>query len=308
MSVNNSLLPRLAKVRYRGTEAKYLVPVASGAEDRRLQPYRAYERQRRRHDAQPRCLNEDGDALRDQRPQVLGDVGSLADIIILFTMTATGQEASRRERFHRRHDKPGSHAGKKEPKLGIRASATSEIIFDNYLCPVENRLGEEGEGFKIAMAVLDAGRIGIASQAVGIAEAALEASVVQLEREAFGQKIGEFQMIQQKLADMKTRVWKPAGCSSIKRRWRRWPRANWRALHDGSQHGQALRQRNGHVGNHASGADSRWYGLQQGAAGRAVFPRRQDHRDLRRHQRDPADGHRPIPDRAALASFHCDLN
>ncbi len=64
-------------------------------------------------------------------------------------------------------DKTGFERGKKEPKLGIRASATSEIIFDNYQCPVENRLGEEGAGFKIAMTVLDAGRIGIASQASG---------------------------------------------------------------------------------------------------------------------------------------------
>ena len=70
---------------------------------------------------------------------------------------------------------------------------------------MENRLGEEGEGFKIAMTVLDAGRIGIAAQALGIAEAALEASIAYAqEREAFGQKIGQFQMIQQKLADMKT--------------------------------------------------------------------------------------------------------
>jgi alkylation response protein AidB-like acyl-CoA dehydrogenase len=80
-------------------------------------------------------------------------------------------------------------------------------LFDDYECPVENRIGGEGDGFKIAMTVLDAGRIGIASQAVGIAEAAFEASVAYAqEREAFGQKIGEFQMIQQKLADMKCRL------------------------------------------------------------------------------------------------------
>jgi alkylation response protein AidB-like acyl-CoA dehydrogenase len=104
-------------------------------------------------------------------------------------------------------DHQGFERGKTEPKLGILASATSEIIFDNYECPVENRLGKEGEGFKIAMTVLDAGRIGIASQALGIAEAALEASIKYAqEREAFGQKIGQFQMIQQKLADMKCRV------------------------------------------------------------------------------------------------------
>jgi alkylation response protein AidB-like acyl-CoA dehydrogenase len=97
--------------------------------------------------------------------------------------------------------------GKKEPKLGIRASATSEIIYEDYQCPVENRLGQEGDGFKIAMTVLDAGRIGIASQAIGVAEAAFEASVKYAnEREAFGQKIGEFQGLQWMLADMKTRI------------------------------------------------------------------------------------------------------
>jgi alkylation response protein AidB-like acyl-CoA dehydrogenase len=94
-----------------------------------------------------------------------------------------------------------------EPKLGIRASATSEIIFEDYACPVEMVLGAPGEGFKIAMTVLDAGRIGIAAQALGIAEAAYAASVAYArERQAFGKVIGEFQMIQQKIADMKTRI------------------------------------------------------------------------------------------------------
>jgi alkylation response protein AidB-like acyl-CoA dehydrogenase len=104
-------------------------------------------------------------------------------------------------------DKPGFVRGKKEPKLGIRASATSEILFEDYHMPVENRLGSEGDGFKIAMAVLDAGRIGIAAQALGISEAAYEASLAYArEREAFGQKIGEFEGISFKLADMKTRI------------------------------------------------------------------------------------------------------
>ncbi len=101
----------------------------------------------------------------------------------------------------------GFRCGKSEPKLGIRASATCEIEFENYRCPVEDRLGEEGQGFKMAMGVLDAGRIGIAAQAVGIARAAYEASVSYArEREAFGRPIGGFQMIQAKLADMRTRL------------------------------------------------------------------------------------------------------
>jgi alkylation response protein AidB-like acyl-CoA dehydrogenase len=104
-------------------------------------------------------------------------------------------------------DEEGFSRGKTEPKLGIRASATCEIHFENYRCPVTSRLGAEGDGFKIAMSVLDAGRIGIAAQAVGIAQAAYEASVAYArERTAFGKPIGQFQMIQQKIADMKTRI------------------------------------------------------------------------------------------------------
>ncbi|MEM7118176.1 MAG: acyl-CoA dehydrogenase [Chloroflexota bacterium] len=133
--------------------------------------------------------------------------GPVADRIMLFTMTNPERGHNGISAFIIEADRPGFKRGKKEPKLGIRASATSELYFDNYECPVENLVGEEGKGFKIAMTVLDTGRIGIASQALGIAEAALEASVAYAkEREAFGQKIGQFQMIQQKLADMKCRV------------------------------------------------------------------------------------------------------
>jgi alkylation response protein AidB-like acyl-CoA dehydrogenase len=104
-------------------------------------------------------------------------------------------------------EEPGFERGKMEPKLGIRASATCEIHLEAYKCPVIGRLGQEGEGFKISLAVLDAGRIGIAAQALGIAEAAYEASLqYSREREAFGRRVGQFQMIQQKLADMKCRI------------------------------------------------------------------------------------------------------
>jgi alkylation response protein AidB-like acyl-CoA dehydrogenase len=102
---------------------------------------------------------------------------------------------------------PGFSLGKTEPKLGIRASATCEILFEDYRCPMENRLGAEGEGFKIAMTVLDAGRIGIAAQALGIAGAAYQASLEYArERESFGQKIGQHQGVGFQLADMKTRL------------------------------------------------------------------------------------------------------
>jgi alkylation response protein AidB-like acyl-CoA dehydrogenase len=130
-----------------------------------------------------------------------------ADYILLFTMTDPEKKHHGVSAFLIDVDQPGFTLGKPEPKLGIRASATSEILFEDYRCPASNRLGEEGQGFKIAMTVLDAGRIGIASQALGIAEAAYEASLQYArEREAFGQKIGEFQGISFKLADMKTRI------------------------------------------------------------------------------------------------------
>lgn len=131
----------------------------------------------------------------------------VAEYIVVFVMTEPEKKHRGITAFIIDTKLKGFSVGKKEPKLGIRASATSEILFEDYRIPVENRLGEEGEGFKIAMTVLDAGRIGIASQALGVAEAAYEASLnYAQEREAFGQKIGEFQGISFKLADMKTRI------------------------------------------------------------------------------------------------------
>ncbi len=104
-------------------------------------------------------------------------------------------------------EKPGFSCGKSEPKLGIRASATCEIELTDYECPVEHRIGDEGKGFRIAMTVLDTGRIGIAAQALGIAQAAFDAAVeYSRERKAFGSPIGSFQAIQAKLADMKCRI------------------------------------------------------------------------------------------------------
>ena len=91
--------------------------------------------------------------------------------------------------------------------MGIRASATRELIFQDCRVPKANRIGDEGFGFKFAMRTLDGGRIGIASQALGIAQASLEASVQYAkQRKAFGQYIAEFQAIQFKLADMATRI------------------------------------------------------------------------------------------------------
>jgi len=133
--------------------------------------------------------------------------GPHARYLVLFAMTDPEARARGVSAFIIDAERDGFSRGKTEPKLGIRASATCEIELNDYRCPAECLLGEEGQGFKIAMGVLDAGRIGIAAQAVGIAQAAYEASLAYArERKAFGREIGSFQMIQAKIADMKTRL------------------------------------------------------------------------------------------------------
>ncbi|MDR1029104.1 MAG: acyl-CoA dehydrogenase family protein, partial [Clostridiales Family XIII bacterium] len=104
-------------------------------------------------------------------------------------------------------DTPGFTFGKKEKKMGIRASATYELVFENVRVPAENLLGREGEGFKIAMVTLDYGRIGIAAQALGIAQGAYEQALKYAkEREQFGRPISALQAIQFKLADMALQI------------------------------------------------------------------------------------------------------
>jgi butyryl-CoA dehydrogenase len=102
---------------------------------------------------------------------------------------------------------PGFSVGREENKLGIRAASTCGLVFEDCRVPVANRLGEDGEGFKVAMASLDAGRVGIAAQALGIAQGAYETSLAYAkERQQFGQPIAEFQGIQWMLVDMATRI------------------------------------------------------------------------------------------------------
>ncbi|RMF80877.1 MAG: acyl-CoA dehydrogenase [Chloroflexi bacterium] len=208
VSVNNSLFCHgILKYGTEEQKQKFLVPVASGE---KIGAYSLTEPM------------SGSDAGTMESRAVLNDAGThyiingrkswvtsgpVADYVLLFTMTEPEKKHKGITAFLIDAHQPGFIRGKVEPKLGIRASATSELVFENYACPVENVLGEVGHGFKIAMAVLDAGRIGIAAQALGIAEAAYEASVQYArERQAFGQAIGQFQMIQQKIADMKTRI------------------------------------------------------------------------------------------------------
>lgn len=130
--------------------------------------------------------------------------GGIADIYVVFAVTDPAVRNST-SAFIVEADFEGFSVGKKEKKMGIRSSPTTEIIFDNCRVPKENLLGAEGEGFKIAMKTLDGGRNGIAAQAVGIAQGALDAAVAySKERVQFGKPISANQGISFKLADMAT--------------------------------------------------------------------------------------------------------
>ncbi|AJH80727.1 acyl-CoA dehydrogenase AcdA [Bacillus thuringiensis] len=133
--------------------------------------------------------------------------GGIADIYVVFALTDPESKQRGTSAFIVESDTPGFSVGKKESKLGIRSSPTTEIMFEDCRIPVENLLGEEGQGFKIAMQTLDGGRNGIAAQAVGIAQGALDASVAYArERYQFGKPIAAQQGIGFKLADMATDV------------------------------------------------------------------------------------------------------
>ncbi|WML46271.1 acyl-CoA dehydrogenase [Neobacillus sp. PS3-40] len=133
--------------------------------------------------------------------------GGVADIYIVFALTDPTNKQKGTTAFIIEKDFQGFSVGKKEKKLGIRSSPTTEIIFEDCLVPLENRLGAEGEGFKIAMQTLDGGRNGIAAQAVGIAQGALDAAVEYAkERRQFGKPIAAQQGISFKLADMATNI------------------------------------------------------------------------------------------------------
>lgn len=132
--------------------------------------------------------------------------GSEADIVLLFVRTEDGDRRNA-SCFIVPKDTPGLTVGKHEDKLGIRGSSTTELVFENCKVPAENLLGERGHGLKIALTAIDGGRLGIAAQALGIAQAALDRSAkYALERRQFGKSLSEFQAIQWKVADMAVRI------------------------------------------------------------------------------------------------------
>ncbi len=133
--------------------------------------------------------------------------GSVADVFVIFAMTDKSKGTRGISAFVVEKDFPGFSQGKHEKKMGIRGSSTCDLIFEDCIVPKENLLGKEGDGFKIAMKTLDGGRIGIAAQALGLGEGAInEAVKYTKERVQFKKRISQFQNTQFQLADMYTRM------------------------------------------------------------------------------------------------------
>jgi alkylation response protein AidB-like acyl-CoA dehydrogenase len=209
VSVNNSLYGT-ALLEF-GTEQQkheFLEPVASGRVNGAYaltEPQSGSDAASMRSRAQ---LSADGSFYTINARKSWITSGPVAKYVVTFARTeSAAAESPGISAFIIDADDPGFQRGKAEPKLGIRASATCEIELTDYKCPVGRRIGDEGAGFRIAMASLDAGRLGIAAQSLGIAEAAYAAALqYSRERKAFGAEIGSFQAIQAKIADMKMRI------------------------------------------------------------------------------------------------------
>ena len=133
--------------------------------------------------------------------------GGVADVAVVMAKTAINSDHRGLSMFIIEKSSPGFLVGKAEGKMGLLSSSTTELIFDNCEIPEENLLGEEGQGFKIAMHTLDGGRVGIAAQALGISQAAMEDAIAYAkERKQFNKSISDFQAIQWMIADMATDI------------------------------------------------------------------------------------------------------
>ena len=200
MSVNNSLFS--AGILKHGTEEQKQTYVRAIAEGREIGAFALTEPQSGSDATAMRCRavrQGDGSFVINGKKSWITS-GPVARYIVLFAMTDPDKGARGITAFIVDTTRAGFHRGKTEPKLGIRASATCEIEFTDYVAQPADVLGAEGEGFKIAMGVLDSGRI-------GIARAAYEATIAYVkERKAFGAAIGTFQMTQAKIADMKCKL------------------------------------------------------------------------------------------------------
>jgi len=206
MSVNNSLVCQLLyKYGNEDQKQKYLTKLASG---KLLGAFSLSEPQSGSDASNMRTFaKREGDNYIINGTKNLVTNGISSDIVILMCMTEKDVGYKGISTFIIEKNYEGFSTGKKEDKLGIRGSDTCELYFDDCKVPVNNRLGKEGEGFKIALGTLDGGRVGIATQALGIAAESLERSVEYAkERKQFGKAIGQFGAIQTKLAQMAIHV------------------------------------------------------------------------------------------------------
>jgi len=191
-----------------GTEEqkqKFLVPLASG---KKLGAFGLTEANAGSDAAaQQTTAVLDGDEYVLNGSKIFITNAGYADIYVIMAMTDRSKGTRGISAFIVEKDARGFSIGKKEKKLGIKGSATCELIFENCRIPKDNLLGKEGKGFKVAMNTLESGRIGIAAQGLGIAQGALDETVQYVkERKQFGRAIAKFQNTQFKLADMHTRV------------------------------------------------------------------------------------------------------
>jgi butyryl-CoA dehydrogenase len=206
LSVNNSLVcDPILKFGTEDQKKEFLTPLASG---KKLGCFALTEPGAGSDPAGLRATaRRDGDDYVLNGNKVFITNGTDADIALVFASVDLEKKHKGITCFLVPADTPGYSHGTHEFKLGVNASGTTELAFDNMRIPARYRLGEEGEGFKVAMATLDGGRIGIAAQAVGIAQAAFEEALsYSQQREQFGQHLSDFQAIQFYLADMATEI------------------------------------------------------------------------------------------------------
>jgi butyryl-CoA dehydrogenase len=206
MSVHNSIVCE-SILRF-GTEdqkQKYLKPLATG---RRIGAFALTEPH-----AGSDPVSQSTTAVRDKGTYIINGskrfttTGKNSGLVIVTAKTDEGLRHKGISAFLVEKNTPGLVVGREEEKMGLRASDTTDLIFEDCRVPEENRLGREGDGFKIAMTALDGGRIGIAAQSVGVAQAAYDATIKYVkQREQFGRKISKFQGLRWTIADMATEI------------------------------------------------------------------------------------------------------
>lgn len=226
LSVNNSLVcDPLLKFGNDEQKRDFLTPLATGA---KIGCFALTEPDAGSDAASLRATaRRDGDDYVLNGSKVFITNGTHADLAVVFATVDPEKKHRGITAFVVPCDAPGLTRGAHEYKLGVNASGTTELAFEDVRVPATSRLGEEGEGFKIAMATLDGGRVGISAQAVGVAQGAFDAALAYArEREQFGRPIADFQAIQFYLADMQTEIdaarlltWKAAWAKENQKRY-----------------------------------------------------------------------------------------